>query len=125
MYPVYGNPRAGLLRTFLEPDRVLRSPLRDSCVQGVLNCLVTGRALVRVTTQRHRPNRQKFQTIFGQFLENFDIFRTFCRHSLFLGCPTICPLQQLPMQEERFCAPCTRKPPNGPSKNLLKTMQGS
>ena len=23
------------------------------------------------------------------------------------------------LQEERFCAPCTRKSPNGPSKNLL------
>ena len=29
-------------------------------------------------------------TIFGHF---FDISRTFCRHSHFLGCPTICPLQ--------------------------------
>ena len=26
--PVYANPRPGLLRTFWEPDRVLRSPLR-------------------------------------------------------------------------------------------------
>ena len=29
------------------------------------------------------------------------------------------------LQEERFCAPRTRKPPNGPSTNLLKTTQGS
>ena len=28
------------------------------------------------------------------------------------GCP------QFALQEERFCAPCKRKPPNGPSKNL-------
>ena len=65
-----------------------------------------GRALDRVTKQKHRPNRQKvskncpkivfsappdnFWTFFGHF---FGIFRTFCRHSLFRGCPTICPLQ--------------------------------
>ena len=30
-----------------------------------------------------------------------------------------------PLIGERFCAPCTRKPPNGPSKNLLGTGQGS
>ena len=63
-----------------------------------------GRALDRVTKQKHRPNRQKlskkcpkivfsapsdnFWTFFGHF---FDIFRTFCRHSHFLGCPMICP----------------------------------
>ena len=29
------------------------------------------------------------------------------------------------LQKERFCAPCARKPPNGPSKNLLKASQGS
>ena len=71
-----------------------------------LSC--NGRALDRVTTQKHRPNRQKlskkcpkivfsappdnFWTFFGHF---FDIFRTFCRHSPFLGCPTLCPLQFL------------------------------
>ena len=33
---------------------------------------------------------QPLQTIFGHFS---DIFSTFCRHSLFLGCPMICPLQ--------------------------------
>ena len=65
-----------------------------------------GRALDRVTKQKHRPNRQtlskkcpkivvsappdNFWTFFGHF---FDIFRTFCRHSLFLGCPMVCPLQ--------------------------------
>ena len=27
--------------------------------------------------------------------------------------------------EERFCAPCTRRPPTGPSKNFLGTRQGS
>ena len=64
------------------------------------------RALDRVTKQKHRPNRQKlskkcpkivfsapldnFRTFFGHF---FDIFRTFCRHSHSLGCPTTCPLQ--------------------------------
>ena len=37
MYPVYGNPRTGLLRTFWEPDRVPRSPFRGLCVQG-LSC---------------------------------------------------------------------------------------
>ena len=36
---------------------------------------------------------QPLRTIFGYFLTFFDIFRTFCRHSLVLGCPTICPLQ--------------------------------
>ena len=34
VYPVYGNPRTGLPRTFWEPDRVVRSPLRGLCVQG-------------------------------------------------------------------------------------------
>ena len=38
MYPVYGNPRTGILRTFWELDRVLRSPLRGLCIQGALNC---------------------------------------------------------------------------------------
>ena len=36
-----------------------------------------------------RPSGQ-FWGIFRTF---FRHFRTFCRHSLFLGCPTICPLQ--------------------------------
>ena len=36
-------------------------------------------------------------TIFGHVQTFFDIFRTFCRHSHFLGCPTICPLQALEM----------------------------
>ena len=34
--------------------------------------------------------RDNFWTFFRHF---FDIFRTFCRHSLFLGCETICLLQ--------------------------------
>ena len=34
-----------------------------------------------------------FFSALGNFWTFFDIFRTFCRHSLFLGCPTICPLQ--------------------------------
>ena len=38
VYPVYGSPRTGLLRTFWEADRVLRSPLRGLCGQGALNC---------------------------------------------------------------------------------------
>ena len=75
----------------------------------MLDC--NGRALDRVTKQKHRPNWQKFsknvqqlccqppQTIFGHFSNIFsafsDIFRTFCRHSLSLGCPTICSLQML------------------------------
>ena len=37
MHPVHGNPRTGLLRTFWEPDWVLRSPFRGLCVQGALN----------------------------------------------------------------------------------------
>ena len=65
-----------------------------------------GRALDKVTEQKHRPNRRKlskkcpkivssdnFRTIFRTF------FRHFVRHSHFLGCrsrcPTICPLQLL------------------------------
>ena len=36
---------------------------------------------------------QPLWTIFGHFSEIFRHFRTFCRHSHFLGCPTICPLQ--------------------------------
>ena len=65
-----------------------------------------GRALDRVTKQKHRPNRQKLskkcpKIVFSAPLDKFwtffrhlfDIFRTFCRHSQFLGCPTICPLQ--------------------------------
>ena len=38
VHPVHGNPRTGLLRTFWEPDRVLRSPFRGLCVQGAQNC---------------------------------------------------------------------------------------
>ena len=74
-----------------------------------------GRALDRVTKSNHRPNRQKlskkcpkfvfsappdnFWTFFRHF---FDIFRTFCRHFLFLGCPTLCPLQAyLTAREDR------------------------
>ena len=38
VHPIHGNPRTGLLRTFLEPDWVLRSPFRALCVQGALNC---------------------------------------------------------------------------------------
>ena len=34
VHPVHRNPRTGLLRTFWERDRVLRSPLRGLCVQG-------------------------------------------------------------------------------------------
>ena len=34
VHPVYGNPRTGLLRTFWEPDRVLRSPLRGFLCLG-------------------------------------------------------------------------------------------
>ena len=37
MHPVHGNPRTGLLRTFWEPDRVLRNPFRGLCVQGAQN----------------------------------------------------------------------------------------
>ena len=37
MYPVHRNPRTGLLRTFWEPRRVLRSPFRGFCVQGIQN----------------------------------------------------------------------------------------
>ena len=37
VHPVHGNPLTGLLRTFWERDRVLRSPLRGSCVQGAQN----------------------------------------------------------------------------------------
>ena len=37
VHPVHGNPRTGLLRTFWEPDRVLRSPFRGLCVQGGQN----------------------------------------------------------------------------------------
>ena len=67
-----------------------------------LSC--NGRALDRVTKQKHRSNRQKLskkcpKIVFSVPLDNFwtffDSFRTFCRHSRFLGCPTICPLQSL------------------------------
>ena len=79
-----------------------------------------GRALDRVTKQKHRPNRQKlsqkcpkivsappgnFWTFFRQF---FDIFRTFCRHSLFLGCPTIGPLQAQSVSRKSQIAPTKR-----------------
>ena len=61
-----------------------------------------GRALDRVTKQKRRPNVQKLSenrvcSPSGHFLHIFrtffHIFRTSCRHSLFLGCPTICPVQ--------------------------------
>ena len=65
VYPANGNPRTGLLRTFWERDRVLRSLFRGLCVQGAL-CSPTRRAFL-----------------------------------------------------------CTRKPLNGPAKNLLKSTQGS
>ena len=73
-----------------------------------------GKSLDRVTKQKHRPTRQNlskkcpkivfsappdnFWTFFGHFL---DIFQTFCRHSLFPGCLTICPLQCYKHGEER------------------------
>ena len=37
VHPVYGTPRAGILRNFWEPDWVLRNPLRGLCIQGALN----------------------------------------------------------------------------------------
>ena len=37
-----------------------------------------------------------FSVLWKFFGHLFDIFRTFCRHSLFLGCPMICPLQLMP-----------------------------
>ena len=61
-----------------------------------------GRALDRVTKQNHRPSRQKLsqkcqKIVFSAPPDNFwtfsGILSTFCRHSLLLGCPTICPLQ--------------------------------
>ena len=80
-----------------------RNPLK---LLGKRGQTCNGRALDRVTKQKHRPNRQKmskkcpkivwavppdnFWTFFGHFS---DIFRTLCRHSLLLGCPTICQLQ--------------------------------
>ena len=33
-------------------------------------------------------------------------------------------IPEAPYVGERFCVPCTRKPPNGPSKNLLGTRTG-
>ena len=57
-----------LIRTWWEPDRVLRSPLKGLCVR--------------------------------------------------------LPSVALHTQKTRFCAPCTRQPPNGPSKNLLKNHVG-
>ena len=42
VHPVHGNPRTGLLRTFWEPDWVLRSPFRGLCAQGALNCPTIG-----------------------------------------------------------------------------------
>ena len=36
---LYRDPRTGLLRTFSEPDWVLRSPLRVLCIQGALSCV--------------------------------------------------------------------------------------
>ena len=62
--------RIGLLRTFWERDRVLRSLFRCLCVQGALSC----------------PTRRAF----------------------------LCTLYT-----------CTRKAPNGHSKNLLKSTRGS
>ena len=63
-----------------------------------------GRALDRVTTQKHRPNRQKIvqkmseNCVFSPSRQLLDIFRTFCRHfsdilSAFpLGCPNALPV---------------------------------
>ena len=39
VYPVHGNPRTDLLRTFWERDRVLRSLLQGLRVQGAQNSL--------------------------------------------------------------------------------------
>ena len=97
---------------------MLQPSLRGSCQSTSSSCRMLStsfamtllscnrRALDRVTKQKHRPNGQKlsqkcpkivfsvppdnFWTFFGHL---FDSFRTFFRHSLFLGCPTICPLQ--------------------------------
>ena len=74
VHPVHGNPRKGLLRTFWEPDWVLRSPLRGLCVQGALNCPSTkgaqeetpialrkSSALARRLDCPEEPLRQNFQ----------------------------------------------------------------
>ena len=73
----------------------MSTPLRHGLFQrdaGKRAFFGNGRALDRVTKQKHRPNRQKCPktmfavppdnswTFFGYF---FNFFRTFCQHSLF------------------------------------------
>ena len=51
VHPAHGNPRTGLLRTFWERDRVLRSPFRGLCVQGVLSCPTRRASLCTLYTE--------------------------------------------------------------------------
>ena len=88
---------------------MMATPLKIS-IQKIRDALVTrercdGRALDRVSQQKHRTTRQKlsktcpkivFSAPLDYFLDIFqtffDVFRRFCRHSL--PFPTICPLQR-------------------------------
>ena len=71
-----------------------------------------GRALDRVTKQKHRPNRQEMSKkcriiVFSAPPDNFsDIFSTFFGHfvDVPLGRPTVCPLQRLALMEKRYGA---------------------
>ena len=62
----------------------------------LIGCCFAGRALDRVTKQKHRQNRQKVENcpkiVFSAPPDNF---RTFFRYSLSLGCPAIGWLQLL------------------------------
>ena len=54
-----------------------------------------------------------------------DLLRAFWEPDWVLRSPLRVLYIQGALQEERFCASSTRKPPSGPSKNLLKTRLGS
>ena len=52
--PIYGNPQAGLLRNFWEPNRVLRHPLTGLSAQDVLSCLTKVSRALRAQNAKKR-----------------------------------------------------------------------
>ena len=119
---------------FANPRKLWKTRRVTAANRGDIQGDCNGRALDRVTKEEHRPNRRAkncpkegpkivfsarplFWTIFGHFSDIFwtffDILGTFCRHSDFLGCPTICPLQ---FKETRIEYPGSAVPKRGRPK---------
>ena len=78
VYPVYGNPRTGLLRPFWEPDRVLRSPLRGLCVRGCPKSADCKRGRKKGAARKLSKSVEKLFDTFWRFLTFFAL-RENCR----------------------------------------------